>query len=373
MLMKKLLLVGFIFVCLFSFSSVLAQEKIEIYFFYSPACAHCAAEHSFLQEIKQDHPEVEVYRYDATDIANYDLMKGMLEGKGAERYLGSVPLTFVGQEFFPGFDDGVSRDIEDSIKRQLGDGGALEGGRKINFPIVGEIDIADYSLPSLAVILGFLDGFNICSLGALVLILGMVLILRSRKKILLFGGLFILTTALVYGLLIVLWYKIFSFFVPHLRTMEIVIGLLGIGGAIYFLRQFLRFKKYGPVCDTGAESGIVTKFSLRLQGALKRPGNVLPLIGSVFFFALLVTVVEFPCSAVVPVAFAGILANAQLPLASYIFYIALFVLFYMLDELIVFLIAVSKMTVWMASGKFVTWVYFAEGIFLLLLGMYYLF
>ena len=139
------------------------------------------------------------------------------------------------------------------------------------------------------------------------------------------------------------------------------------------MRQFFRFKKYGPACDTGSGSSMINKLSFRMQETLKNPGGVLALLGSIFLFAFLLTVIEFPCSAVVPVVFAGILAKAQLPFASYLFYIALFVLFYMLDELIIFLVAVSKMTVWMASGKFITWIYLIEGIFLLLLGLYYLF
>ncbi|MDP3996015.1 MAG: hypothetical protein Q8P74_02090 [bacterium] len=374
--MKKLILVGFIFVFLSPFSPVLAQDKIEIEFFYSPICIHCAAEHKFLDEIEKDYPEVIINRHDATQIQNYDLMRDMAEERGVERYLGTVPLTFVGQEFFVGFDnkEGIGKDIENSIKRQLGEGGESPFKEdKVTLPIIGEVNLADYSLPVLAILLGLLDGFNICSLGALVLILGMVLVLRSRKKIMLFGGLFILTTALVYGLLIVLWYKIFSLFVPYLRIMEITIGLLGVGGAIYFLRQFFRFKKYGPACDTGSGNSMINKLSFKMQEMFKNPASTLALFGSIFLFAFLLTVIEFPCSAVVPVTFAGILAKAQMSLSSYLFYIAVFVLFYMLDEVIVFLIAVSKMTVWIASGKFVTWIYLIEGIFLLLLGIYYLF
>ncbi|MFH1462735.1 MAG: hypothetical protein ABIG08_03530, partial [bacterium] len=186
--MKKLLLASFIFVCLSFIPSVSAQKEITIHFFYSPTCIHCAVEHEFLDGIGEKYPEVTVYRYNATDIENYDFMKRMLEEGNVERYLGTVPLTFVGREFFDGFDDKEARKIEEAINRQLENGGeAPVREEKINLPIIGEVNIADYSLPALAVILGFLDGFNVCSLGALVLILGMVLILRSRKKIMLFG------------------------------------------------------------------------------------------------------------------------------------------------------------------------------------------
>ncbi|GAI47527.1 unnamed protein product, partial [marine sediment metagenome] len=155
---------------------------------------------------------------------------------------------------------------------------------------------------------------------ALILILGLVLALRSKKKTLIFGGLFVFTTAVVYGFLIVLWYQIFSFFVSYLKLMEILIGLLGIGGGIYFLRQFIRFKKYGPMCEPGLGKGIMSKFSLRFQKLAGGPGNILLLLGSILLFAGIITVVEFPCSAVVPVIFAGVLSQAQLPAFYYLLY-----------------------------------------------------
>ena len=225
-------------------------------------------------------------------------------------------------------------------------------------------------MPVLAVILGALDGFNVCSLGALILILGLVLALRSRIKILIFGSIFILTTTIVYGILIGFWYKLFSFVSPYLKIMEILVGCLGIGGGIYFLRQFFKFRKHGATCET--ETGITGKLSSRIQKVFQERRNVLWIIGSIFLFAIIITMVEFPCSAVVPVMFAGILAESDIAGFSYFSYIGLFMLFYMLDEIIIFLIAVSKMTIWLTSSKFVTWLTLIEAIVLFLLGVYYL-
>ena len=78
-------------------------------------------------------------------------------------------------------------------------------------------------------------------------------------------------------------------------------------------------------------------------------------------------------AAVVPVAFAGILAQAGLSSFQYLLYISLFVLFYMLDEIIVFLIAFFTMKIWLASSKIVTWAALLESIILFILGAYYLF
>lgn len=378
------ILIATVFISLwspFSFAHVVAssleQEKLEIEFFYSKICPHCAAEERFLAEIEKKYPQAKINRYLASDPNYQELLRELAKKHNAERYLGSVPLTFVGEDFFLGFDNekGIGKKIEESLQRQIQGEKKPPGNNngKINLPFVGEIDPGHYSLPVLAVLLGILDGFNVCSLAALVLILGLVLSLRSRKKVLIFGGIFILTTAIVYGLLIFLWYQLFSFFSSFLRTIELLIGILGILGGIYFLKEFIRFKKQVPICNSGTGHQIAGKFSAKLQTAFKKSGNILTVAGIVLLFAFMLTVVEFPCSAAVPVVFAGIVANANLPSFLYLFYIAFFLVFYMADEIIVFLIALFTMKLWLSSHRFMTWITFVEAIVLFLLGFYYLF
>jgi len=373
------------------FSFALAQEKeIEVNFFYGRTCPYCTKEKKFLVELEKKYPEIKVNKLLLSGRENVELLKELYRDyKVLSIEQGYVPITFIGDRYFLGFNEKIGKNIENCILKLISQepcepeppvGGPpeetltpVELEEKIDLPIIGEIDISKYSLPILAVLLGTLDGFNICSLGALVLILGLVLALRSRKKTLIFGGLFVFVTAVVYGLLIVLWYQIFSFFAPYLRIMEILIGILGIGGGIYFLRQFIRFRKYGPMCEVDLGKGIMSKFSLKFQKLLGGSGNILLLIGVVLLFAGVITVIEFPCSAVVPVIFAGILAQSQLSTFYYLLYIALFILFYMLDEVIIFLIAFFTMTIWLASSKAITWITLTESIILFLLGIYYLF
>jgi len=240
-----------------------------------------------------------------------------------------VPLTFVGEDFIPGFDndEGIGKQIINSIENQLKSEKPTEKDKnKINLPILGEIDLSKYSLLMQAIILGFFDGFNVCSLGALVMILGLVLILKSRPRIILFGGLYIFATAIIYGLLIFLWYQLFYYLSPVLKIMNVIVGILGILGIII---------------------GII-------------------------IFASIITIVEFPCSAVVPVLFAGVMAKAGLSLSTYILYLLIYILFYMLDEVIVFLIAVFTMNIKIASGKAMKWLNLIEAIVLLAMGFYYL-
>lgn len=379
--MKKLifgiLVLGFLFGV---FGFALAQGKvIEINFFYSPTCPHCAKEWEFLKELEKKYPEIKINRLSIYEKDNVELLKEFYEKYNVPpEYYGMVPATFTSR-YFIGFNEEIGKAIEECIlecKRDIMSQQTvsiidLEGN--ISIPILGKINIKKYSLPLLAVILGVLDGFNVCSLGALVLILGLVLALKSRQKVLIFGGIFILATALVYGFLIVLWYQVFSFLVPYMQLMQILIGLLGIGGGIYFLKEFLKFKKQGPTCEIDSGKGIMSKFSLRFKTSIKESKNILFLLGSVLVFAGIITIIEFPCSAAIPVVFAGILSQSHLPGFFYLLYISLYLLFYMLDEIIVFLTAFFTMKVWLASSRAITWITLTEAIILFLLGFYYLF
>lgn len=368
-----------IFIALFGilfFSQMAFAKGLEINFFYSETCPHCIAEQKFLDDIAIKYPEVKINRYLAAGPSNQTLLKELLKEHKALRYFGAVPITFVGNDFFPGFDNtnDIGKKIEESIQKQLSGSNEPADENKVTIPIIGTVDVSKFSLPALTVILGTLDGFNVCSLGALVLILGLVLTLRSRKKILIFGGLFILTTAIVYGILIFLWHQLFSIIATYEILMRALIGVLGIGGGIYFFKEFRKFKKYGPTCEAPTKRNIIAKLTSKVESILKKEKheNIFPIVTGIFLFAVVLTIVEFPCSAVIPVIFAGILAKANLSGFLYIIYIIGYLVFYMLDEIIIFLIAVFTLKLWLASPKFVTWITLAEAIILFLLGLYYL-
>ncbi|MFH1656504.1 MAG: hypothetical protein ABH956_01885 [Candidatus Nealsonbacteria bacterium] len=367
-----------------------SENQLEVDFFYSKTCSHCAKENKFLDELEIKYSDIKINRYEISEKGNADLlMEFYKEYNVPESNYGWVPITFIEGEYFSGFHTEIGGEIEDCILRFIeGDPKntceSTEDSEKttstlidlkngINLPFVGKVDLSKYSLPALTIILGTLDGFNVCSLGALILILGLVIAMKSRKKILIFGITFILTTSIVYGILIFVWYQIFSVFASYLKIMELLIGILAVGGAIYFFKQFFKFRKQGVVCETGASDKIAGKFSSKIKNSLQNSKNIFLIIGAILLFAGMITIVEFPCSAAIPLIFSSILVQSELSTLSYIFYIILFLFFYMLDEIIVFLFAFFTMKIWISSNKITKWITLIEAIILLLLGLYYLF
>ena len=362
-----------LFLFLESFGVVQGQDSygLEIFFFYAPGCPHCAAEEKFLEHLIEKYPEITIRDFSVYDKEGVQLLQELYQSYQVPAHLqGLVPATFISDKYFIGFSEGRGEEIEKYILG-LREENNLENNQEntLRVPFLGEIDPSKFSLPLLAVILGFFDGFNVCSLGALVLILGIVLALRSRKKILAAGGTYILVTGVIYGALMFLWRQIFIVLSPYIRKMEILIGALAIFGGLYFLREFLKFRKRGLVCDFDTFS---KRISQRFQKTMEKKTGILAIILGVLLFAATITIVEFPCSAVLPVIFVGILAEAKVPLFLSLVYLGIFLFFYLLDEIIMFLVAVFTLRIWVTSSKSVIWLNLLASVVLIFLGVSYL-
>ncbi len=343
--------------------------------FHSLTCPHCRAEREFLTYIEGKYPTLRIMQYEVEDAKNIPLMRDLAKQYGAERELGNVPLTFVGDQYFVGYQDDETsgKEIEQAVRHllQLEDSASSSSVRTFTVPFVGTLDPREHSYAFLAIVLGILDGFNVCSLGALVLIIGLALKLQSRRAILLFGGAFIGMTAMVYGGLIVLWYQIFDSFSAYMTTLKVVVAMLSVGGGLYFLKEYLRMRTQGPVCDM-QESTLIQRLMDRTSSVFEQKTQLLGVLGAVMVFATVLAIVEFPCSAAVPVVFAGMLADAGLSTGAYLGHIGLFVLFYMLDELIIFGVAAYRLKLWMMNGSFTKNAALAEALILLGIGAWYL-
>lgn len=345
-------------------------EKVVIHFFDDRLCPVCRDTKEFIQSVVGDYPQVELNIHPISDM---DKLHEIAEEFGVEDYGIMAPTIFIGDNFFQ-FRDFTSRHEEMIIS-------AIEGELVeddccvITIPFLNiEIDISNLSLPAITVILGSLDGFNVCSIGALILVLSIVLILDSKKKIFFFGGLFIFTAVAIYGILVFTWGKLFEMLIGHLEILRIIVGLAALIGGIYFFKEFVRFFRYGPACKA-ANSKMIRKATKNLKDAFENPGKktVFLLAGSVMFFAAVITIVELPCSIGVPIAFTGILVEQGVSLSSYIFYILMYLFFYMLIELVIFSGAVLTKKIWFAGSKLITWVTFAGSLVLFYLAFYYLF
>ena len=363
-MISLLLAVGLFFFVNF----VLAQEKTELDFFYSAICPHCKAEKEFLADLQDKYPELKINYYEiVSNAGNRDILKNFYEKynvpSGSQ---GLVPITFTEKEYFVGYNEDIAKRIEGCIKVCLEGGG--DGAKVIRIPILGEINPLKVSLPLLTVALGTLDGFNPCAMWILVVLITMLLTLRSRRKIILVGGIFILAEGLLYFVFMAAWLNFFKA-LSFISLIRIGIGLFGIVFGVLRIRDFINWKPgVCKVVDNSGKGKLVDKINKVLRPAAL-PATILGVVSLAFG----VNLVEFVCSAGFPVIYTQILASQGLGTLQYYLYLGFYNIFYMLDDLIVFGFALFTLNRFGFSDKYSRWSTLIAGLLIFILGILLIF
>lgn len=390
--MKKKRIISFIFVLLILFSPKaglradnLNSDKLEedLLIFTLSSCPHCLQAKNFLNKLAEENSDFNYIEYNLS--SNSSLINEFYTEYGVSNaQRGFVPAIFYKSKSFIGFNQAIQKEIlslfnEDLANLELQkeeqpsqeeDSLASNNIQEINDRIfLKKLNLQNLSFSALSVVLGLIDGFNICSLGALVLILSLVMVLPSRKKIVLFGSIFLFITGITYASLIFLWHRLFTSLAGYIKSIEIFFGLLAILGGLYLLREYYLALKRGPICST---NNILSRLRPKLERIFAKKHNYLFLILSVALFSLLVTVIEFPCSAVIPVIFASAMVEAKLAWPLVATYIFIYMIFYLLDEILIFAIAVWTKKIRILSSKFINLFNLLAALIFLALGLYYL-
>jgi len=370
--MRKFIFLITIFYLIFGFFHLtLAQtEKIEIHFFYSEICPHCAKEKEFLKELKKKYPEIEITSYEVTsNLENPKILEDFYEKyKVPEKEMGWVPVTFTPTRYFVGFNDQTGAEIENCIKECLGEKIPVPQ-KKIKIPFFGEIDISKMSLPVLTLILGILDGFNPCAMWVLLILVSLLLSLKSRKKIALVGGTFIFAEGFLYFLFMSAWLNAFLA-LRYVSIIRILVGIFSIIFGIWRIKEFLTWRP--GVCKVVDHSKSQEKLIDKIKKILK-PSAVPATILGVISLAFGVNLIEFFCSAGFPVMYTRILAFQNISKIQYYLYLFFYNILYMLDDFLIFGFAFFTLNQFGFSDKYNKYSTLIAGILILVLGILLIF
>ena len=166
----------------------------------------------------------------------------------------------------------------------------------------------------------------------LVYLISLVATLRDKKRIWLIVGSFVLASGILYFLFMTVWLNLFLF-IGYVKAVTIVIGLVALGGGIWQIRGVIKTKG-AVVCEVTDEQSR-KKTMTKVQEIVSSPLTWGIVVGIVVL-AFTVNAVEFVCSAAVPAVFTRVLSLASLTTLQYYGYILLYVLFFMLDDLVIF-------------------------------------
>lgn len=236
-----------------------------------------------------------------------------------------------------------------------------------DLPFIGIVDLKSLSLFSLSALLGVIDGFNPCAMWVLITFLVLLSQAGSRKKMIFLAGVFILAEAIMYNLILNVWYKTWDF-VALDQIVTPLVGLLALGGGIFFLYRWRKNKNAPLVCDISdieQQSKTINKF----QAIINQP-LTLATIGAILAIAFSVNIIEFACSIGIPQAYTKILDLNLLSFMERQWYIFVYTIGYMIDDFIVFGLAIWGYNKLEAHGhKYAQLSLLIGGILMVLLGL----
>jgi cytochrome c biogenesis protein CcdA/glutaredoxin len=202
----------------------------------------------------------------------------------------------------------------------------------LSLPLIGEVDAAGMSLPALTGLIAFVDGFNPCSLWVLTFLLGIVIYSGSRRRVLLVGGLFLLVTALAYGLFIVGMFGTLRY-LAYLTWITFVVAAIALAFAAINIKDYFWFRQgVSLTISDRHKPGIFER-----ARNLVHPGRSLPaLVAGTVVLALGITLVELPCTAGFPMVWTGIIASQGVGAGYFALLLALYLGVYLSIELAIF-------------------------------------
>ena len=205
----------------------------------------------------------------------------------------------------------------------------------IVLPIFGRVSAGELGLPLFTVIVGLVDGFNPCAMWVLLFLLSLLVNLRSRPRMAIIAGTFVVISGIVYFAFMAAWLSFF-FVVGVSRGVAQVLGLVAVLVGVIHVKDFFAFGK-GPSLSipASAKPKIYARVR-RIVNAENLTGGVIAAAG----LAFLVNLVELLCTAGLPALYTSVLASRKLSWPAYHAYLGLYNAAYMLDDTIVLLIAV---------------------------------
>jgi cytochrome c biogenesis protein CcdA len=398
--MKKILLSIFIISAfLTSVQPVMAQDgKIPISVFERKDCKHCQDEKAFLEELAKERTDLEITYHDIEDPVHKEHFYQITEVDNLPKV---TPITLVGNTIIQGFDSAettgirikeIIRNSENKATLNFTEYVAAGGQGKVEsyeegictdvacpieqseakdlvkLPIFGVINIKNYSLPVISLVLGFIDGFNPCAMWVLLMFVIILLETGSRKKMLQVAGLFIAAETIMYYLILNLWFTTWDF-IGLDKMVTPIIGMISIGAGAYFLYDF-HTNKNAECKVSSYEKRQKTRD--KIKKIVTSPLTIASAI-AILGIALSVNIIEFACSVGIPQAFTKILDINVLSELKKQMYMLLYIFMYMIDDFIIFGIAIYSFEKIGLTTKYARYSHLVGGILMLLLGYLLLF
>jgi len=364
------------------------SEEVNVYFFWAEGCPHCSAEKVFLDKLEQKYENLNIHSLEVTkNKENVELLAKV--GRELNADVSGVPFTVVGKQYFIGWynEETTGKAIEDAIqcviKNHCAD--VVSGlvtpitqkeqpvskktiPEKLNLPIIGEVETKNISLPLLTILIAGLDGFNPCAMWVLLFLISLLFGMQNKKRLWIFGSVFIVTSAFVYFLFMVAWLKLVTF-LSFIFWVRLAIGGVALWAAYSNLKEYFTNPTGG--CKVTGEKKRQKVFEY-LKKIITERNFIIAFLG-IIALAFVVNLVELVCSLGLPAVYTQILALSNLPGWLYYLYLILYVFIFVLPLLFIFIVSMKTLQLTGISTKRGRIVRLIAGIIMLILGLLMIF
>ena len=378
------------------------SKKVKIEYFGRKDCKNCANLEKFLKELSTKRDDFEYVEHKIDESKEEKVFFDETTSK--LKLVKGTPIIYINGHIIQGFNtaDTTGKEIENlinsgktkdkilTLKEYVESGqtgnvssngavctgdtvcevpGLTKGAENqvlVNIPIINKtVDLTNYSLLTMSIILGTIDGFNPCAMWVLVLFLTALIAVGNKVKMFRVAGLFILAEAVMYFFILNAWIYAWDF-VGLDKWVTPIVGIVGIIGGIFFIRNYLK-KGDTLECEvTDFEQR--AKISKKIKDIANKPFTLLTAL-AIIGLALSVNVIEFACSVGIPQTYTKILQINEVPFWARQFYTFIYIIGYMIDDIIVFGFALMSVNKLQLTTKYSKWVNLFGGILMIILGL----
>ena len=375
--------------------SVKAQD-INIYLFYGDTCPHCAALEEYLDKEYKNDKDIKIYKYEIWNSKeNQKLLKKVEQTTGKEAK--GVPYFIIGDQLLQGYNKTESWEetVDETIEEvrtngYIDDVGVTLGitkeedkdktitnnnkqeqkiNTKINIPFIGKVDLKELSLPVIAILIGLVDGFNPCAMWILIFLITMLFDYEDRKKMWILGCTFLFTSAFVYFLFMMGFLQIANF-INSINLLKYLVAIFALGFGSFNIYRYIKTRKQDG-CDV-VNKDQRRKIMVRIKETLSNNSFLLAMLG-IMLLAVSVNLIELLCSLGLPVVFTEILSLNNIKGIAKVIYILIYVLFFLIDDLVVFFIAMKTLKITAISNKYTKYSHLIGGIIMIIIGLLMIF
>lgn len=368
---------------------VTSNDKLNIYLFYGKECPHCEAEMEYLNKLIQsdEYNFIVINKYEVWhDKKNVEKMNEVANILNVDA--NGVPFLIVGTNTLLGYGSSQDEQIKKIIDFYKGKkyydpaGDYLLGTNTKEYkhihyekekkdeykvPLLGKINAKSTSLLLISIIIGAVDGFNPCAMWILLFLLSLLISTKDRKKMWILGLTFILTSGIVYLFFMLSWLNVAKY-TSGIILIRYLIGIFALVFGLINLYRYLKQRKEKDVgCDV-TDASKKRKIMTKIRTILNNNSLLFSLLG-IMLLAISVNLIELLCSLGLPVMYTEILGLNNLSHFEYGIYLLIYLLFFLIDDLIIFFIAMKTLKVKGISNKYMKYSHLIGGAIMLIIGI----